>query len=213
MGFVEPTKFTWAVDPESGRRVKKASRGTKWKARYTDPAGRDRRKTFDRRSDAERFLERIGTSMQTGEWVDPRADKSRFDEWADTWWATTVKLAPSTRRGYERMLRVHLTPQFSRRKINSIDWVEVELFATSMLDNGSSPKTVRETISVLSLIMQTAMRAQIIRENPAAGRRRRRGKCRMKRSSTPAGRHVAPPTTVNYSSQVSKVVRSETFDR
>jgi putative addiction module killer protein len=35
----------------------------------------------------------------------------------------------------------------------------------------------------------------------------------MKRSSTPAGRHVAPPTTVNYSSQVSKVVRSETFDR
>ena len=35
----------------------------------------------------------------------------------------------------------------------------------------------------------------------------------MKRRSTPAGRHVAPPTTVNYSSQVSKVVRSETFDR
>ena len=169
MGFVEPTKFTWSVDPESGRRVKKASRGTKWKARYTDPAGRDRRKTFDRRSDAERFLERIGTSMQTGEWVDPRADKSRFDEWADTWWSTTVKLAPSTRRGYERMLHVHLTPQFSRRKINSIDWVEVELFATSMLDRGSSPKTVRETISVLSLIMQTAIRARIIRENPAAG--------------------------------------------
>ena len=35
----------------------------------------------------------------------------------------------------------------------------------------------------------------------------------MRRSSTPAGRHVAPPTPVNYSSQVSKVVRSDTFDR
>ena len=35
----------------------------------------------------------------------------------------------------------------------------------------------------------------------------------MKRRSTPAGRHVAPPTPVNYSSQVSKVVRSDTFDR
>jgi putative addiction module killer protein len=33
------------------------------------------------------------------------------------------------------------------------------------------------------------------------------------RSSTPAGRQVAPPTPVNYSSQVSKVVRGETFDR
>jgi putative addiction module killer protein len=36
----------------------------------------------------------------------------------------------------------------------------------------------------------------------------------MKRPSTPAGRRpVAPPTPVNYSSQVSRVVRSETFDR
>jgi integrase len=34
---------------------------------------------------------------------------------------------------------------------------------------GSSPKTVSETISVLSLIMQTAMRARVLREKPAAG--------------------------------------------
>jgi putative addiction module killer protein len=35
----------------------------------------------------------------------------------------------------------------------------------------------------------------------------------MKRRSTPAVRHVAENTPVNYSSQVSKVVRSDTFDR
>ena len=35
----------------------------------------------------------------------------------------------------------------------------------------------------------------------------------MKRRSTPEGRHLAPTTPVNYSSQVSKVVRSESFDR
>ena len=35
----------------------------------------------------------------------------------------------------------------------------------------------------------------------------------MKRRSTPAVRRLAPETPVNYSSQVSKVVRSETFDR
>jgi integrase len=81
------------------------------------------------------------------------------------WWATTVKLALSTRHGYERMLRVHLTPRLSGRRINSIDWVEVELFATSMLDHDSSPKT----ISVLSLVMQPAMRARVLREDPAAG--------------------------------------------
>ncbi len=169
MGFVEPTKFTWVDDRATGRQVKKGTRDTKWKARYTDPAGKDRSKTFARKADAEKFLERIGTDMQKSEWIDPRADKSRFDDWVDVWWKTTIKLAPSTRRGYDKILRIHLRPRFSGRKINSIDWVEVELYATSLLEQGLSPKTVRETLSVLAQIMKTAMKARVIRENPAAG--------------------------------------------
>ena len=50
------------------------------------------------------------------------------------WWKTTVKLAPSTRRGYDKLRRVHLYPRFRGRRITSIDWVEVELFAASMLE-------------------------------------------------------------------------------
>lgn len=169
MGFVEPTKYTWSIDRATGRRVKKGARDTKWKARYTDPAGKDRSKTFPRKADAEKFLERIGTDMQKGEWIDPRADKSRFDDWVEVWWKTTVKLAPSTRRGYDKILRNHLRPRFGGRKINSIDWVEVELYATALLEDGLSPKTVRETLSVLAQIMKTAMKARVIRENPAVG--------------------------------------------
>ena len=169
MGFVEPTKFTWATDAKSGTRAKKAARGSKWKARYTDPSGRDRRRTFERKIDAEKFLERIGTEMQTSEWIDPKTTKSRFDDWVEVWWKTTVKLAPSTRRGYDKMLRLYLRPKFDGRKINSIEWLEVELFAASLLEKELSAKTVRETLSVLSLIMKTAMRARVIRENPAAG--------------------------------------------
>ena len=67
------------------------------------------------------------------------------------------------------MLRLYLRPRFGGRKINSIEWVEVELMATSMIEQGLSPKSAREAISVLSLIMQTAMTARVIRENPAAG--------------------------------------------
>lgn len=169
MGFVEPTKFTWTTDRVSGLRVKKGTRDTKWKARYTDPSGRDRSRTFDRKLDSEKFLERIGTDMQKGEWIDPKASKSRFEDWVEIWWKTTVKLAPSTRRGYDKVLRLHLLPQFRGRRIASIDWVEVELFATSLLERGLSAKSVRESLSVLSQIMKTAVRARAIRENPAAG--------------------------------------------
>jgi hypothetical protein len=53
------------------------TRDTKWRARFRDLNGRSRSKTFDRKIDAERFLAGAITDM-----------------------ATTVKLAPTTRRGY-----------------------------------------------------------------------------------------------------------------
>jgi site-specific recombinase XerC len=40
---------------------------------------------------------------------------------------------------------------------------------TSLLERDLSAKTVRETLSVLSQIMKTAVRARALRENPAAG--------------------------------------------
>ena len=169
MGFVEPTKFKWVIDPASGRRVKKGTRDAKWKARYTDPSGRDRSAPSPASSTPRSSSSVSARRCRRASGSTRRANKSRFEDWVDVWWKTTVKLAPSTRRGYDKMLRVHLYPQFRGRRITSIDWVEVELFATSMLERGLSPKTVRETLSVLSLIMKTAMRARAIRENPAAG--------------------------------------------
>ena len=66
MGFVEPTKFTWVNDRATGRQVKKGTRDTKWKARYTDPAGKDRSKTFARKADAEKFG---SPRFRVGSWV------------------------------------------------------------------------------------------------------------------------------------------------
>lgn len=168
MAFVEPTKFTWVVD-ENGKKRKKAARDTSWRARYIDPSGHARGKTFPRKYDAEQFLAQNTTSIQQGDWADPALKRTRFSEWADMWWATTPKLAPSTRRGYERMLRIYIRPVFNDRPIASIDWNEVELFIAKLVNENLSPKTVRHAVSVLTLVMQTAMRSKAIRENPAVG--------------------------------------------
>ena len=126
MGFIEPTKFTWVVEPTTGKRTKKAARDTKWKARYRDPNGADRRQTFDRKADAELFLQRNGTEIQNKDWVQPELKRTSFGQWTDAWWETTAKLAPSTRRGYERNLRLHIKPAFEGRPIAAIDWMVVE---------------------------------------------------------------------------------------
>jgi hypothetical protein len=55
----------------------------RWRARYRDPDGRPRSQTFDRKGDAERFLQRNGTAIQRGEWIDPHLRRVLFAEWAD----------------------------------------------------------------------------------------------------------------------------------
>ena len=169
MGFIEPTKFTWVVDPTTGKRTKKVARDTKWKARYRDPNGADRRQTFDRKADAELFLQRNGTEIQNKDWVQPELKRTSFGQWTDAWWETTAKLAPSTRRGYERNLRLHIKPAFEGRPIAAIDWMDIELFLVGLTKNGSSPKTVSHCLSIVSLIMKTAIRAKVVKENPCDG--------------------------------------------
>ena len=141
----------------------------RWRARYRDLNGRPRSKTFDRKVDAQAFLDDASTDMRRGDWIDPRSRRDTFDHWADRWWATTAKLRPTTRRGYHGILERHVRPYFAGRKLVDIDFVDVEEFIAAKLTSGLSPKYVRECVSVLSLILRSAVRASVRRDNPAAG--------------------------------------------
>ena len=137
------------------------TRDTRWRARFRDVNGRSRSRTFDRKIDAERFVASTTTDMARGDWVDPRSTRIRFDELADSWWATTVKLAPTTRRGYWQLLENHVRPYFGTRVQGSIDWAEVEGFIAEKLTAGHSPKRVRDMVSIVSAVMKRAVRARV----------------------------------------------------
>jgi len=44
----------------------------KWQARYYDPSGRQRTKSFARKTDAKAFLAAVETDKRRGDWNDPR---------------------------------------------------------------------------------------------------------------------------------------------
>jgi integrase len=141
-----------------------------WRARYRDSNGREHSETFERRIDAERFLERAGADIQRGEWIDPAMRRTSFDEWASAWWATTVRLRPTTRRGYHQLLHGHVLPCFGGRPLASIDFMDVEEFIAAKLNEGRlGPKRIRDAVSVISLVMKAAVQSGVRRDNPAAG--------------------------------------------
>jgi integrase len=141
----------------------------RYRARYRDLHGRSRSRTFSTKGEARRFLDRNSADMQRGDWVDPTMRRSRFDDWAATWWETTRKLRPSTRRGYHQLLHGHVLPYFSGRRLAEVDYLDVEQFIAAKLDEGLSPKKVRDAVSVLSMVMRCALRSNARKDNPAAG--------------------------------------------
>lgn len=151
--------------------ITKQPSGT-WRARYRDANGRSRSQTFKRKQGAQDFLDDASTDQRRGDWIDPKSRRDTFDHWADRWWATTTaKLRPTTRRGYHGVLERHVRPYFTGRRLVDIDYTDVEEFISDRLSAGLSPKYVRECVSVLSLIMQSAIRSNVRRDNPAAAHR------------------------------------------
>ena len=58
-------------------RHKRAGRdtGLRYRGRYTDPAGRERSRSFDRKADATKFLNDTAAKVSNGTWTDPAAGK------------------------------------------------------------------------------------------------------------------------------------------
>jgi hypothetical protein len=67
-------------------------------ARYTDPAGRERAKSFTRAKDAERFLTGIENDKLRGTWTDPTLGRVQLADWYALWRRATVELHPGPLR-------------------------------------------------------------------------------------------------------------------
>lgn len=69
----------------------------RYRARYEGLDRRWRSRTFDRKVDAQRWLNNELAKLDRGEWVDPRAGRTTFDRIAERWMASRTALRPGTR--------------------------------------------------------------------------------------------------------------------
>jgi integrase len=85
----------------------------------------------------------------------------------------------SYRQNCESMQRVHVSPAIGKRKIASVTTRDVERLASSILEKGASPKTVRNVMTFLHSVFALAVRKGWAAANPVADaarpRRRREG--------------------------------------
>ena len=170
-GLAEQSALNLHDEERAMAHVEKRGQG-KWRARYRGPDGRERSKTFDRRTDADRWLASIEVSKARGEWVDPSLGKRIFASWAQEWSAGIVDLRPSTLDRDLRIVRVHLLPRFGSVPLSRITNPMVRSFVADMLGTGHhSPATVRKVGQVLTKVMRGAVEAGLIARSPCEGMR------------------------------------------
>ena len=145
--------------------VRKAPSG-RWEARYRAPDGRERCKTFPTKREASRFLERVGTDVQRGEWRDPVHARVRFDDWVERWWATTVNLRPSSRARDEAYLRNHVLPAFGPTALGRISQLDVKAWVADLTASGLAPATVHKAYQTLSKVMRAAVDGGLVAQSP-----------------------------------------------
>ena len=92
--------------------VTRDARDGRWLARWRDPGGFQRKKSFDRRVDAERWLDQMRAQMHRGQYIDPRAGTVLVGDLARTWAGGLSHLKESTAATYRGIVRVHILPAF-----------------------------------------------------------------------------------------------------
>jgi integrase len=142
----------------------------RYRVRYLDPDGRERKKSFPDRAKkkAEDFLVSMEADKLRGNYLDPAAGRITFREYAEAWLRTRV-LDESSREGVEIRVRLHLYPFFGARHLAAIKPGHIREWDASMVDV-IAPATRSVIFTHLRSILGAAVDDERIAKNPCSAR-------------------------------------------
>jgi hypothetical protein len=144
--------------------VTKQSNG-KWQASYRGADGRERQRTFAKQADANRWEREQRTDVARGAWVDPRAGRETFGDYARRWQAMQVHHRPNTVRRETATIERHLVP-LAHRPLVSIRRAHVVALVAD-LSSRLAPSTVRMIVRDLRTILASAVEDGALVQSPA----------------------------------------------
>ncbi|KQY58889.1 integrase [Aeromicrobium sp. Root495] len=137
----------------------------RWRARYRDDAGKEHAKHFDRKVDAQRWLDEVTTSIVSGQYVDPNAGRMTFRTYAEEWRASQPHRV-TTQARTKSALENQAYPWLGDRMLSEIRPSEVQAWVAKLSAKNLSPATVHVIHGVVSGIFKAAVRDRRVASNP-----------------------------------------------
>jgi integrase len=97
-------------------------------------------------------------------------DAPTVGEYLEYWLEQIVHVArrPATYAKYESMVRVHIMPHLSDKRLDRLTVADCQRFANGRLADGHSASTVHTMVATLATALNRAMREEVITRNVAA---------------------------------------------
>ena len=142
-----------------------------WQARWREPDGRQRKKTFTRKLDADRFLTTLEADKLRGTYIDPSAGKVLLREFAAQWLAAQT-FDDSTRVATELRIRVHVNPALGDLELRAIKPSTIQQWLRGL--EKLAPSYRRVIYANVSAILTAAVDDELIVRNPCRAKSVRR---------------------------------------
>jgi integrase len=146
----------------------------KWRARYRDEAGKEHARHFERKVDAQRWLDEVTAAVVTGQYVDPKAGRVTFTSFYESWaprqvWVSGTVKAMNLAAG---------SVTFGDVPLNRVRRSHVEAWVKAMEVKPLQPSTIHTRFVNARSVFRAAMKDRLIATDPTDDvtlpRRRRR---------------------------------------
>lgn len=142
--------------------------GKRWRGRYVDNKGQEHARGFERKVDAQRWVNEATTGLTTGGYVQPRAGDVTVGTLGAAWLARQTHLKPSAYRPVEIAWRVHVKPRWADTRIADIAFTSVQQWVSEMSGTRGATTVIR-AYGVLAATLDDAVRDKLLLSNPARG--------------------------------------------
>lgn len=141
----------------------------RYQASYIGPDGKRRfaPETFERKSDAERWLTLTEAQIFNGDWTDPERSKIKLGDYALKWIAQRAGLRPRTVDLYRWLLGRYIDPHLGGVQLGKLSTQMIREWRTNLLDAGVSEVQTAKAYRLLRAVLMTAVdEDRIMLRNP-----------------------------------------------
>ncbi|WP_172651134.1 tyrosine-type recombinase/integrase [Rhodococcus opacus] len=142
-------------------------KGKRWRARYVDDEGREHAKGFERKTDAEAWLDTAVSSLVQGTHVAPRDARTTVTVWCERW----LEGYKINRTSTVRQARTHIAQieaEFGHLQLSAIRPSMVKAWVANLKADGVSTSYVYALHSRLRQILDAAVHDGLLGRNPCS---------------------------------------------